>query len=146
MKSYSAEAQIPDRVVLPVVQEFPNTPLVGELVYFNQEPREGIYIFDGHGWKPIFSTENNIWEEIVAEKEQYTFELKNHYNTDGKSIVVYMNGVRLPRTAMAEVGTNLLAWKGEELEGGEVFEFQIFNRRMHGIFDIKAFNRRNGIC
>jgi len=146
MKSYSGETNIPDRVILPVVTDFPNNPFVGELVYFNQLPKEGIYIFDGQGWKPLFSTENNIWESIVAEPEQTMFELKNSYNTDGKSIVVYKDGVRLPKNTMGEVGTNLIAWKGDELHGGEVFEFQIFNKRIHGIFDVKSFNRRNGIC
>jgi hypothetical protein len=144
MKDYSDNAIIPNRVVLPIVEQFPHTPLVGEILYFNQTPREGIYIFDGIGWKPMFSTENNIWESFVAEPEQYVFELENHFNTDGKSIVIYQDGVRLPKNSFAEVGSNILAWKGEELLGGEFFEVQIFNRKITSVLDVKAFNRRKG--
>ena len=144
MKSYSGEVVVPNRVVLPVVEQFPPDPIVGEILYFNQFPREGMYIYDGTGWMAIFSTENNIWESFIAEPEQYVFELQNHFNTDGKSIVIYQDGKRLPKDAFAEVGTNILAWKGEELVGGEFFEVQIFNRRLQTALDIKAFNRRNG--
>jgi hypothetical protein len=145
MKIYSNTAvENPSRIVLPVLEEFPNEPLLGEVIFFNLSPQEGLYIFTGNGWKPLHSTQNNIWESHTAEPEQVIFELKNHYPTNGKSLVVYKDGVRLKQDECAEVGTNLVAWKGEELLGGELFEFQMFNIKIHSIFDIKAFNRRNG--
>lgn len=146
MKDYSGEAVIPNRVILPVVDMFPHQPIVGEILFFNQAPREGIYLFDGTGWRPIYSTENNIWEKFEGVCDQFVYELQNTYNNDGKSIVVYQDGVRLPKEAFAEVSPTAIAWKGENLIGGEKFEVQMFNKRQHGIFDVKAFNRRNGIC
>lgn len=146
MKDYSGDANVPNRVILPVVSQFPHIPIVGEILYFNETPREGIYIFDGSGWKPLFSTENNIWESFEGVKDQFVYELQNTYNTDGKSIVIYQDGVRLPKEAWAEISVNEIAWKGENLEGGEKFEVQIFNKKIHGIFDIKGFNRRKGLC
>ena len=127
--------------------------MTGEVVYFNVFPRQGMYIYDGTGWIPIFSTQNNIWEDQLAQKAQVIFELKNQYNTDGKSIVVYKDGRRLEKHMFAEIGPNMVAYKeldeeGEdiELQGGEHFEFQIFNSKIHGVFDIRAFNRRVGVC
>lgn len=144
MKIYSDTVENPARIVLPILEQFPNTPILGEIIFFNVFPKEGIYIYTSEGWRAVHTLENNIWEEHIAEPEQVIFELKNHYTTDGKSLVVYLNGERLPQNACAEVGSNLVAWKGEELTGGEKFEFQIFNVKSHSIFDIKAFNRRNG--
>ena len=147
MKNYSTDASIPNRLCLPILDQFPDVPIMGEVVFFNQYPREGIYIFVGDGWKPLFSTENNIWASpIIAEPEQVIFELDVEYNTDGKSINVYKDGIRLDKTEYAEVANNMIAWKGDELPGGEKFEFQIFNKKIHSVFDIKAFNRRKGIC
>lgn len=153
MKSYSNDALIPNRVVLPVVEKFPDVPLIGEVVFFNVYPHQGMFIYNGEGWIPLYTTVNNLWETIEAEPEQKVFELKNPYTPDGKSIVVYKDGRRLPRDAYAEIGPTMFAYKeldetGEivELKGGEVFEVQIFNQKLHGVFDVKALNRRNGVC
>lgn len=136
------------RVVFPVISEFPATPIIGEIVYFNREPREGLYLYNGTGWIGLFSYENNIWEEQEAiEDEQSIFTLQNSYNTDGKSITVYWNGRRLRRNEYAEVSNNEVFIKdNEEIKAGDLLEFQIFNRKIHSIFEIKAFNRRRGIC
>jgi hypothetical protein len=132
------------RVIFPIVTEFPSVPMLGEVLFFNVAPKQGLYIFNGEGWISLYTSENNIWETIIAEEKQGLFELENSYNTDCKSIVVYKDGVRLTYDDFAEVSPNHIAWKGEELEGGEKFEFQLFNCRVIKPFDIKAFNRRNG--
>lgn len=153
MKDYSGRVEAPNRVVLPVSDKFPDNPLIGEILYLNVYPHQGIYLFSGQGWIPMYSTENNIWETIIAEKEQRVFNLQNQYQTDGKSLVVYKDGVRLQKTSYAEIGPTMFAYNelnadGDviDLEGGEVFEVQIFNIKRHGIFDVKALNRRNGVC
>jgi hypothetical protein len=149
MKVYSNVIENPTRVILPILEAFPNEPILGELIFFNVFPKEGVYLYSSDGWKPLHTLENNIWEQHIAEPEQVIFNLKNYYNTDGKSLVVYKDGIRLPADTYAEVGSNIVAWKtleefGGELLGGEIFEFQIFNVKSHSVFDIKAFNRRNG--
>jgi sulfur carrier protein ThiS len=153
MKDYSGRVEAPNRVVLPVVEKFPDVPLIGEIVFFNVFPHQGMFIFNGEGWIPMYTTINNVWESIEAEKEQKIFELQHQYQTDGKSIVVYKDGRRLPRNAYAEIGPTMFAYKeldeeGEmvELKGGEIFEVQIFNQKLHSVFDVKSFNRRNGVC
>lgn len=151
MKIYAdieqAVQQSNPRVVYPIVSQFPATPVIGEVVYFNKKPREGLYLYDGTGWIGLFSYENNIWEEQIAiENEQSIFTFQNSYSTDGKSIVVYLNGHRLKRNEYAEVSNNEIFIKdAENIKEGDSIEIQIFNKKLHAIFGIKAFNRRNGI-
>jgi hypothetical protein len=153
MRILSDAASTPNRIVFPVVNRFPDLPIIGEVLYFNAFPRQGLHIFNGEGWIPLYSSSNNIWETIIAEPEQVMFTLENHYNTDGKSIVVYKDGKRLMPHEYAEIGTNLISYKeqneeGEDIElaGGEKFEFQLFNVKVLQPFDVKSFNRRVGIC
>jgi hypothetical protein len=110
-------------------------------------------IFTGEGWVPIYSTRNCIWERHIAEPMQKVFELQNEYDTDGNSLVVYKDGRRLQHFMYAEVGRHLVTYKevdeetGEDIDlyGGEEFEFQIFNVRKTGVFNVKSFNRRVGV-
>lgn len=153
MRILSNDASSPNRIVFPVVDRFPDQPIIGETLYFNCTPRQGLHIYDGNGWMPLYTTNNNIWETQEAEFEQVIFTLENRYNTDGRSIVVYKDGKRLRPYEYAEIGPNLIAYKekdeeGEdiELQGGEIFEFQIFNSRVLQPFNVKSFNRRVGIC
>lgn len=139
----------PSRVVFPVLEKFPGSPLIGEVIYLNVAPHQGLMLYTGTAWVELYSTTNNIWEEQIAEQEQNVFELSNAYNTDGHSIVVYKNGVRLPQHCVIEISPHEVGYRdfdaeGEAiiLEGGERFEFQIFNVRNSQPFDVKAFNRR----
>lgn len=153
MRVLSDAAVHPNRIILPVLDTFPHNPILGELIYFNKVPHNAIMIFTGEGWIPLYSTRNNIWEEHVAEMDQKIFELANEFDTDGNSIVVYKDGVRLEKSEYVELGRNLIAYRGVDIEGedidilgGEVFQFQIFNVKTVGVFDVKSFNRRNGLC
>ena len=139
----------PSRIIFPVLDKLPSNPLLGEVVYFNVAPRQGLMIYTGTGWIELFATQNNIWETHIAEQEQTVFELNNSYNTDGTSIVMYKNGIRMPSYSVIEISPNHVGYRefdeeGEPvlLEGGEVFEFQIFNVRTTSPFDVKSFNRR----
>ena len=152
MRVLSDTAANPNRIVLPILSSFPNNPILGELVFFNEQPHQGIYFFSQEGWLPLYSTKNNYWETIIAEPEQTIFELQQEYDCDGKSINVFKDGIKLDPTDYAEIGRNLIAYKqldeeGEDikLEGGEKFEFQIFNVKQTKPFNVKAFNRRNGL-
>lgn len=152
MRVLSDAAVHPARIVLPVLDRFPDTPILGEMIFFNQLPHQAVMIYTPQGWIPLYATENNIWEEHIAEPKQKVFELAQEYNTDGKSINVYMDGIQLQKNEFAEIGRNLIAFKklnedGEdfELQGGEIFQFQIFNVRKIEPFNIKSFNRRVGI-
>lgn len=152
MRVLSDAAVHPSRIVLPVVTDFPDSPIQGELIFFNRIPHNAMMIYTGEGWVPLYTTRNNIWEEHIAEPEQKVFELNTLYDTDGNSLVVYKDGIRLERNQYAEIGRNLVVYKGVDeesgedidIEGGEVFSFQIFNVRKMGTFDVKSFNRRNG--
>ncbi|MEM2159424.1 MAG: hypothetical protein QXN55_00530 [Candidatus Nitrosotenuis sp.] len=150
MKVY-ADPTPEDRLVLPVKDFFPSYPKVGEVIFFNQYPRQGIYVYTSDGWFPLYATENNIWENHVAQQEQRTFFLRHSYNTDGKSLNVYVDGVRLRKDQFAEVAANIVTIKlldeyGEDifLQYGQIVEFQIFNARVMKPFNVKEFLRRNG--
>ena len=99
MKVYSDVSSNPPRTILPVLDRFPDSPIIGELIYFSAIPHCAIMIFTGEGWVPLYSTQNNIWERHIAEPQQKVFELQNEYNTDGNSLVVYKDGRRLYHTA-----------------------------------------------
>jgi hypothetical protein len=156
MRMMSDNIARPDRVIVPVLEEFPANPIIGEIVYFNQEPHQGLMLFTGQGWVELFATDNNVWETIIAEPKQLIFELQRDYPSNGKSINVFVDGRRLSHHDFVEISPEMIAYQemdedGEDgdivkLKGGEVFEFQLFNLRKTKSFDIKSFNRRNGIC
>lgn len=153
MRVLSDAAVHPLRIVLPVVDSFPDTPITGEIIYFNRSPHQAMMLYTGEGWVPLYTTRNNIWERHIAEPEQKVFDLSNEYDTDGNSLVVYKDGRRLLPHMYAEVGRSIVTYKevdeetGEDIElhGGEEFEFQIFNVRKSGTFNVKSFNRRVGV-
>lgn len=140
MKSYGDPVST-DRLCLPVVENFPIEPKLGEVLYLNVAPRQGIYIFTPEGWIPLYASVGNIWEKHKAVKDQQLFNLDNFYNPDGRSINVYVDGVRLQGDQFSEIAPQLVSLK-EECQGGEVVEFQIFNQRVVQPFDLKGWNRR----
>lgn len=138
-----------NRVIFPVVEKIPNNPLIGEVVYLNVEPYQCLMLYTGNDWVELYSTDNNLWEEQIAEQEQTVFELETAYPTNGTSIIVYKDGRRLPPECVIEISPHHVGYRefddeGESiiLDGGEKFEFQIFNCRRTSTFDVKAFNRR----
>jgi len=152
MRILSDKAINPERIVLPVVEYFPDNPIIGEMVYFNRAPRQAVYLFNGEGWVSLYSTRNNHWETIIAEPQQKVFELKQEYDCDGNSLIVYKDGVKLHPNDYVEAGRNLVTYRGKDkegedidIEGGEEFQFQVFNIRQTGTFNVKSFNRRKGI-
>lgn len=153
MRILADQTSTPSRIVLPVMEKLPDNPIIGELVYFNQKPYESMMIYNGQGWIPLYATRNNIWEKHIAEKDQVAFTLAHQFDIDGKSIVVYKDGIRLSPDEFVEASDSVIVYKGKDEEGedieilgGEVFEFQIFNVRQTKTFDVKSFNRRRGIC
>jgi hypothetical protein len=151
MRILADNAVKPDRFILPIVDTFPSEPMLGELIYMNEHPYQGLMIYTGEGWIELYASDNNIWETIIAEEDQKIFNLKNSYPTNGYSINVYKDGIMLTKSEFAEVNNNIIAYKaideeGEDikLKGGEIFEFQIFNKKRVSSFNVKAFNRRRG--
>lgn len=132
MKTYSESAPQPKRnaVVFPVVSELPDPLEIGETVYKNDPMFPGLYIYLGDKrWVTIMNSKNNIIEEHTATLNQKIFTLSTAYPTDGMSLNVYVNGIRLSKVQFAELDVNVVCLKDDGmLTGGEKVEFQIFNK------------------
>lgn len=146
MKSYSGEAPKPKRntVVFPVVDQLPDPLEVGETVYKNDPMFPGLYIYLGDKrWVTIMSPKNNIFEEHTASPNQKVFTLSTAYPTDGMSLNVYVDGVRLPKNQYAELGETTVCIKEDGfLTGGEKIEFQIFNKYEERIHHMREHNHK----
>jgi hypothetical protein len=141
MKTYT-DTTTPTRLVIPTFQYYPVDPVDGEVLIIKSPDGtdKGIRYYDSdeERWVPLFSTVSNIWETQVCTTEQFMFELENVYNTDGKSINVYVDGVRLPSNRVTEINNKTIIIKETYDESdnpvylaeGQVIEFQIFNRRL----------------
>ena len=132
MKSYSGpikqEQTIP--LSIPVVQTLPDPLVSGQLVYKEDDLYPGLYIFKGNKrWVMIGSPVNNVFERHTATVDQKIFTLANSYPTDGRSLNVYVDGKRLRPDQIAEIGNTTVCIKEDGLIlGGELVEFQIFNK------------------
>lgn len=138
MKEYSTHHIVKNRkaIVIPVVASLPDPLEIGEVVYKQDALFPGLYIFLGEKrWVAIMTPKNNIFEEHIATHNQKIFKLTTSYPTDGTSITVYVNGVRLRKNDIAEIGTDQVIIKKESddesgifIKEGDVVEFQIFNK------------------
>lgn len=139
MKSY-ADTTMPTRLALPIVRYYPHEPIPGEILIINSPEEQGVRYYDDElqHWIPLFATTGNIWESQMCTHEQYEFHLENAYNTNGRSIVVYLDGVRLPQHRVVEVSNTSVIIKeiydeegiAVKLQEGQLLEFQIFNREL----------------
>jgi hypothetical protein len=131
MKEYSTHHIVKNRkaIVIPVFSTLPDPLEIGEMVYKQDVQFPGLYIYTGDKkWVCIMTPKNNIIEEHIATHHQKLFTLTNSYPTDGISINVYVNGKRLQKNEIAEIGTNQVIIKEDEfLQEGDRVEFQIFN-------------------
>jgi hypothetical protein len=131
MKSYAEQIKPKrDTVVFNVVNELPDPLEIGETVYKNDPMFPGLYIYLGDKrWVTIMTPMNNIIEEHIATQDQKMFSLSTAYPTDGSSLNVYVNGVRLAKNQYAEVNDTMVCIKEDGfIKGGEKVEFQIFNK------------------
>lgn len=145
MKSYAEQIK-PKRhsVVFPVVNELPDPLEIGETVYKNDPMFPGLYIYLGDKrWVTIMSPTNNIIEEHIAAPEQKMFTLSTPYQTDGSSLNVYVNGIRLAKNQYAEISETLVCIKEDGfLKGGEKVEFQLFNKYIERTHNMRVNNHK----
>ena len=149
MKSFADPAK-PVKQIIPTSKQFPSAPEQGEIFFydcFGQIGASGLYIYVNDAWVALYSVENNVWERHTAKPRQQIFKLRQTYRTDGKSVVVYIDGVRQSPLTYAEAAADCITFKfdpeGEDaLKGGELIEFQFFNLRKNTSFDPKEWSRR----
>jgi hypothetical protein len=141
MKSYAnVEEPTTNKVVFPVMQYYPQRPVEGEVIIIKNHLEQGVRYYDAqmNKWIPLFSVINNIWETLEVpydEHQVYTLQ-QNTYTTDGNSLNVYVDGVRLPKNRVAEISSNTFAIKETYneldepifLKKGQIIECQIFNK------------------